>query len=1703
MTQGTTQQSNPFSTGGGGPNFEVRVQAAFAVLMLAGGNAPCLPPWPIQRIKLQGKYAGYDTDDCIIFAKDPNTEKEARLLAQIKHSISITEGNETFSEVIKAAWSDFNNLDAFMTGRDVLALISGPLSFTDINDVRSLLEWARYSENSREFIEKVKRERFSSDSKRKKLEAFQVHLKKANGGKDISDEELWQFLKSYHLIGYDLDTESGVTLSLLQSIIAQCSDGNTSFIWSKIVDTVQTANQNAGTLTPEFFSLDIRKAFNTNIIRDWDTDLKKLRNHGSYILEGIRSDIGGESIKRTDSFSQLLEISERDEFVFLKGERGCGKSSLAREFFDYLKDRAPIFCLRTEDLDESHLDKVFFKIGLKGTLDDIEAGFALMPKRYLLIESFEKLLELQHISAFNDLINFIHKHSGWTIIATGRSYAFQQIVFNYLQPSGVQFSYLEIGGFSDNDIQYLSDKLKPLKPFVENQEIKQLLMIPFYADLAYRVAINGTQLSSMAGELEFRNAVWRAVISKEHVRKSGMPLKRKQTFISIAVKRAKCMVYSVPENEYESEVLLNLEDDNLIRRDKSKGLVNLAHDVLEDWALERYIEDAFQKNIDSIQDFFNALGPEPAMNRAFRLWLHQKLRCGQGISGFILKLLGDKTIARSWHDEAISAILLGDNPCEFLFSLKDQLFANESELLKRFFFILRIACKLSDRNLVRKFFIKKEKSPDMLEPLILKPYGRGWESIIQFLFENKEFIKDEISTHLTAVLDEWCSVIHIDQELPPMAHEVGIIALHLLSPLKNKYRDNENIKKLLGVIIQVSPSILKEFHELLEKDVWIQDKSRSSPAYVDELVSMSLMGIETVFLCKHMPDVVIRLAWQEWLIPEIKQDYDPPYVEKYFGLQWYRFGSKFSPASGAKGPFSHLLRFHPRKGLDFILELCNKTAEKYANSDLDSPRRYSTDSPINPKSKEDKQIEIQLADGAVLKQYCSGRLWEGYRGHSGLPALLQSALMALENWLIDFIEHTKTVENIEWIFNHILRNSNSVMTTAVLASVATGFPDKIGKTTFPILRTPELYHLDVSRCNHERGEYETDWHKTGYRHDPFTELYSEEKRKAALRLWRKENLEDLIMRLQFTDLREDVFAILDDLRSCVPCDDEWRIRFHQIDSRSWKPEADIENKRIIFKPKNIEPDLQEIQQEAQEFQVILSRFSALSVWSEKTLRNESLDRDYYETWESAFKETKSLLDILLDSGSSIDLSSLYFGAIVKAASIFLRDYSSELEEKDAFWCIELVVQALKEDANKGKIIETEDILDQRGVAAAGLVLPILLDYAQNDEERIDVKRLIATALTHSDYNVRKETSNGIREHLWQRDSNFAQKCIEGTIEYARLYLDEINRKRRTNGTWFIGAEEKSVKTDKSARWLDSFREQFARGKFKVAPVDISFSSHSSKHILCSFLMIPDGSTEPSHMSLWSNALSILIEAEREEIEIHHESPLNFAERFACYLLSISESDWTKFIEQLQDACECSPNFVHWVFLHIALSAERLKQEELYWKFWKHFSEKVQKIAISLILIPTQTRRYDKRTKLIRGMLHADIPRQKVDYENQSIIYGKDLIFQFAENAGANPDIFESLASLMYHFPAIFLSQGLILLSKHQEIVGGTQLLSGVNTVFYLERCIQRFLLRDSVGPISKEMHKSCRVLLEAVIDTSSSVAYYLREHLIRSRKVFD
>jgi len=261
MSNNSKQLSNPKSTGGLGTHFENRVQTSFVVLMLTNGFAPCLPTWPITKIKLQGRYLNYETDDLVVYAKNPINDNESKkLLGQIKHSISITNGNKEFANVLQAAWNDFNNPKIFTQEKDIIALITGPLSEIDTIHVRDLLEQAKHAEDALDFRIRVNLGKFTSQEQRDKLRVFESHLKNANNNTDLTPDQLWRFLRSFHLLIYDLDIK-GVTLSLLHSLIRQFSEEKPTSIWNQLKDHVEWECENAGVITINSIPDDLKSVF--------------------------------------------------------------------------------------------------------------------------------------------------------------------------------------------------------------------------------------------------------------------------------------------------------------------------------------------------------------------------------------------------------------------------------------------------------------------------------------------------------------------------------------------------------------------------------------------------------------------------------------------------------------------------------------------------------------------------------------------------------------------------------------------------------------------------------------------------------------------------------------------------------------------------------------------------------------------------------------------------------------------------------------------------------------------------------------------------------------------------------------------------------------------------------------------------------------------------------------------------------------------------------------------------------------------------------------------------------------------------------------------------------------------------------------------------------------------------------------------------
>ncbi|MCG8313997.1 MAG: hypothetical protein MI976_12345, partial [Pseudomonadales bacterium] len=294
------QQSSPFSTGGGGINFENKVQASFLVLMLTRSFSPCLPTWPVISLQLQARHKNYNIDDFIVNVQDAGKGRKAKLLCQVKHDISIRSSDTSFAEVVAAAWRDFNDAHLFDTGDDRIALVTGPLSSTDL-EVRELLDWAR-NQGCVDFFNNVKLAKFSSDNKRQKLEVIREHVRQVNGDSEVSDLEFWNFLKIFHLLQYDLDFKNGVHVSLLHSLMSQYDSIRSADIWARLIVEVQERNQAAGEITKDDIAEDIVEAFKPIEVKHIPQDFKVQPESSSWMTPD-----------NVSAYSQALLIGAWDE----------------------------------------------------------------------------------------------------------------------------------------------------------------------------------------------------------------------------------------------------------------------------------------------------------------------------------------------------------------------------------------------------------------------------------------------------------------------------------------------------------------------------------------------------------------------------------------------------------------------------------------------------------------------------------------------------------------------------------------------------------------------------------------------------------------------------------------------------------------------------------------------------------------------------------------------------------------------------------------------------------------------------------------------------------------------------------------------------------------------------------------------------------------------------------------------------------------------------------------------------------------------------------------------------------------------------------------------------------------------------------------------------------------------------------------------
>ena len=165
----------------------------------------------------------------------------------------------------------------------------------------------------------------------------------------------------------------------------------------------------------------------------------------------------------------------------------------------------------------------------------------------------------------------------------------------------------------------------------------------------------------------------------------------------------------------------------------------ITHDIYEEWALEKIIQREFIKR-SSEQEFLINIGDSLPVRRCFRNWISEKLFLEDAeIKEFIEDVVQSKNVELFWQDEILVSVLFSNYSQYFFGLFKDELLVNNQNLLKRLTFIIRIACKEVDDNLFKQLGIESVNLFS-LKYILTKPKGKGWESLIKFIFEDRKSV---------------------------------------------------------------------------------------------------------------------------------------------------------------------------------------------------------------------------------------------------------------------------------------------------------------------------------------------------------------------------------------------------------------------------------------------------------------------------------------------------------------------------------------------------------------------------------------------------------------------------------------------------------------------------------------------------------------------------------------------------------------------------------------------------------------------------------------------------------------------------------------------------------------------------------------------------------------------------------------------------
>jgi len=1418
-----SKKGTSFQTGGGGTNFEQSVQTAFLINLIVRGIAPCIPV--TNHVVRIGFQTPDETDDLVIITKSQH--REHKILAQIKNNLRFSPNDDTFKKVIKDFWMDFNK-SSFNKSDDRLVIIKSNLTKDDYNHVKSMLNWANAKSSSSDYMAQINETKAKTD----KLVIFKNILKEVNDGVELSDEELWEFLRCVDLIAYDFLNEGSTSktnfLNLIKRSKASTTNLSENEIWNSAHSYVSKLNPNGGTVTIESIKNEaVFKYFDHEKLSPLRQSIDKLKTDGLTILKPFKNTIGDVHLDRQKDYQKIIDSVNDAQFTIVTGKPGVGKSAAVKDVLDTEYPNASTFVFRADQFNEPSIANVFSKQGVNDSIQDIFSCIGLIPEKIIIIDSLEKLLEGDPENAFRQLIEIVKDFPDVKIIATARRYCINLICLKF-GLNVKEIGLVEVEPLSNADINIVCESYPKLIDVVANNKLRKLLESPKYLDFAVTAIdtieddLNNITLSKFKGKL------WNVIVKNVSKPTNGLPAKREEAFLKIAVDRAKAMKLFVKPIGVDHEAVNHLEHDEVLFQDGENGRYSPTHDILEDWALVKYVSNKYEE-FPTPEKFFSELGNEPAIRRAFRLWVEDNLTSDSHINNLINSTLKNPDIEKYWADELMVAIFKSEDCSSFFDKFKDDLLENNAIILRRCIHLIRTACK--ENNIFKEY-------------TFLAPTGSGWKESLAFIKNNLSELQElrplicrllfdweyRFFTHYAVTNDEMLDAKKIVISFIKQIEDGGEFWRERLAKYgwQGGVEMNTTEAKLISLLYRFADISQSEIIHLINNALEFDDDNKDWKlrSFYKIVLNKCLSGIGTQNLTKELPNLVIKVAWSVWKLKTTKENVLSPFGRRS-GLSdedcWGVINSQsFYPSGIFRTPVYNLMQYHPAVGIRFITEFLNYVIEFHVNSSCDFKREIIS-------------IELELIDGITVKKWATWDFWGAYRGISVTHNLIESLLMSLEKYLLELAQvSTEKSKNIlDYVSHYLLKNSNNVATTAVIASVAMAYPKEITKNILPIFSVGEFYYWDSARARQESSALSPIDASFLNAHENRHKLNQLPHRK---KYW--DGLKSFIIDYQLTirKFNNEIHKIFDKMKSNLENDIIDKKILVEIDIRNREAKKNESHPGYIALeikyPKEISDfiDSNKPHIEAQN--------TSVNYWSIIHKAFEGEEPMTFEVWKECFSHY---------STSSINV---IYDIPVTLSVLGLRDFNDNLNFEQKQWCVEMISYIVDMIAQSAKDTDFSSPrtynISEKDIALSSFHL--LLKNTEDEEGKHSIILLLiyvlSTQLHHTETKILKYVSTVLLP-LYPLE---AKKIWAGLIEFAEF-------KKQTPSYRGYDSEELQTYKLKEEQFLSEI-------DFKnTVPIEsINLENYESSLIITNaFLIIPFNTKDEILRDFIKHFVSLIVE----------------------------------------------------------------------------------------------------------------------------------------------------------------------------------------------------------------------------------------------------